>query len=249
MENYNILDKISGITGFTGFKSINNLDLFIVISFAVILLISWHRGLLLSLYNLFSFIIAIALSNFLYPLVGNYLRSSENIYLRLNEFVTEHLNIGEALDTTAKAAQNQLILSLGMPDKITNSLIENNNPEVHRIFSVNAIEGYVAGFITNMLINVIAMAAVFVIVSLILALISRSLKVVSKLPVIKTFNKLGGLLLGACLGVLFIWLSFTVMFLFFPKNYQEIGILVKTSVFAKYFYEHNIFMDMILKIY
>lgn len=242
MEDISFFNELSNLSNF------NSLDIFIFVSFAVILFISWHRGLLLSLYNLCSFIIAVVLANFIYPKIGGFLRGNNQIYTRLTDFVADSMGLEEVLDSSAKAVQNQLIESLGMPGKITDTLIENNNPEIYKIFNVSAVEEYVVGIIVNILINVIAMAAVFLIVSLILALISRSLNVVSKLPVIKSFNKIGGLLLGCFLSTVFIWLAFVVMFLFFPKNFREISSLINTSVLAKYFFENNIFMEMILSI-
>lgn len=240
------MENISSLISSFNIYKLNSLDIFILISFAVILFISWHRGLLLSLYNLFFFIIAIVMTNVLNPKIGSLIRGNNDIYMRLTDFVSNSMGLEEILDSSAKAVQNQLIESLGMPSKITNTLIENNNPEIYKIFNVSAIEEYVVGIIVNILINVIATASVFVIVALVLTLISHSLNIVSKLPVIKTFNKIGGLLLGFFLGTMSIWLAFAVMFLFFPKNYREIGSLINTSLFAKYFFDSNIFMEMII---
>jgi uncharacterized membrane protein required for colicin V production len=226
----------------------NSLDIFVTVSFLIILLISWHKGLLLTLYSLFSFVIAIFVSNKLYGIVGAFIRGNDVLYSRITGFVSENVNIGPSLEAAAKSSQNNIIENLGLPEILTNLLIENNNPEIYKLFSFNAVEDYIVGMLSGVIVNIISAVSVFIIVSLLLSVISRALGIISNLPVIKTFNKIGGVLLGALLATLFIWLSFVVMLMFFFKDYAEMSILVNSSYVAKYFYETDIFIDMILQV-
>jgi len=227
---------------------LNILDIFVAGAFAVLMLISWRRGLLLTLYSLFSCVIAIVLANALYPAASGVLRSSDFVYPAVNGFVEQNIQFDEASAPDAKSAQNRLIESLNMPGIITDKLIENNNPEVYDIIGASAIEEYITKLISDVIINIIAMAAALIAVSLILSVIAGSLRIVSRLPVIKTVNKAGGLLLGALLGTLFVWLAFTALFLLFPQYYREISELVETSVLAKYFFETNVLLKMMFNI-
>ncbi|MDR1687244.1 MAG: CvpA family protein [Clostridiales bacterium] len=228
--------------------SFNSLDIFVLLTFVIFLLISWHKGLLLTLYSLFSFVIAIFAANKLYGIVGAFIRGNDAIYSRITAFVSENINIGQSLETAAKSSQNNIIENLGLPEILTNLLIENNNPEIYKLFSFNAVEDYIVGMLAGVIVNIISAVSVFILVALLLSVISRMLGIISKLPVIKTFNKIGGVLLGAVLATLFIWLSFVVMLMFFFKDYAEMSILVNSSFAAKYFFNSDIFIDMILQV-
>jgi len=227
---------------------LNELDIFVIASFAIIMFISWRRGLLLTLFSLFSFVIAIVITNTAYPTVGEYLRVNTTLYAQISDFVSKNINLGENLSQTTKPEQNQIIEGLNMPGVVTVSLIENNNPEVYAIIGANAIDEYITGITTEIIINIIAMMLVFVAVSIVLAFVSKSLRLVSRLPVINTFNKAGGLLLGAALATAFVWLIFTISFLFFPQYRIEITALIDESVLAKYFFESNSILKTALNI-
>ena len=61
--------------------------------------------------------------------------------------------------------------------------IENNNYEVYNIFNVDTLSDYVASYLANVALNIIAVAATFLLVFLLIRLIGFALEIVAKLPV------------------------------------------------------------------
>ncbi len=63
-----------------------------------------------------------------------------------------------------------------------------------------------------------AFLAALIISSIILAVIARILKIVDKIPVVSTFNRIGGVIVGLILGLLVLWVTILVIAQF--KNVQ-----------------------------
>ena len=79
-----------------------------------------------------------------------------------------------------------------------------------------------------------------------LGFLFMSLKIISELPIIKVVNKIAGILVGACEGILFIWIGFLVL------NYFEVGTISEfvtssalSNPFMKVLYENNILEQLI----
>lgn len=104
---------------------------------------------------------------------------------------------------TAEAAA--AIQNLPVPKILQEKLIENNNYEVYNIFNVDTLSDYVASYLANVALNIIAVAATFLLVFLLIRLIGFALEIVAKLPVIRTLNSVLGILAGAAMGVVKVW--------------------------------------------
>ena len=63
----------------------------------------------------------------------------------------------------------------------------------------------------NAVRNGIAYLAALVVALVIVNLIAHLLKIVERIPVVKTVNRLGGGILGACIGVVLIWVALAVI--------------------------------------
>ena len=75
-----------------------------------------------------------------------------------------------------------------------------------------------AGGIATLMVNIIAMVLVFVLSKLLIVVIGKMLDIFAKLPVIKQFNGIGGLIAGFLQGALICYIIFAVLVLFVPGN-------------------------------
>ena len=184
-----------------------------VVFIAIVLLCianGYRRGLVKSVFGLFSVIIALVIANRLYPIVSGALRQVDFVYSGVKTWLIDRLGLYDQLQDQTLAAQNRLIEELPLPGFITDLLLNHNNAELYRLFDVSAVEDFIAGYIANMLLNTLALVLTFVLALLIMRLIGKSLNIVSKIPVIGQLDRLGGALCGVVSGILLVWVIVAV---------------------------------------
>ena len=224
------------------------LELLDVIIIGTLLLFMWmgyRRGLIRTLFSLISFAISIALSVYLYPIVAEWLRGTP-IFTALKEYIMRTMGLEEVVHLHSL----EVIANLPLPDLMRRSLLLHyDTPSMFELLGVRTIEEYIAGFFAGMALNIVAMLIVFIIVRVILGFISGMLDVVGRLPVIRPFNRAGGLIAGLVQGVVIVWIGLTVMNLFFldPTN-ADLVRLLEESLIAGWVYENNPILGMLASI-
>jgi len=230
-------------------RFINPLDICAAAVILIFMFFAGRRGLVRSLFGLFSFFISIFLANMLYPLIGRLLKQSDGLIEWLKGGIVNAAWMPEASDYSNKAAQNLFISGLNLPDFMKFSLMENNNPEAYGALNVSGLADYIEGFFANVAINIVAMLIAFMVIYLGMKLIGKLLDAVAKLPVISALNRLGGLAIGFLQGVLVLWLIFTGFTLFLSKPYfaEFLNLLERSSLTAT-LYENNFILHLVMRV-
>lgn len=227
----------------------NIFDVLVLIILAACMYGAYRKGLIRSLFGLVSSVGALLITNALYPRMSRFLRETE-IYTMLKQWVINSMGLEEVVHEQTVKAQTELINSLSLPDMVTQSMLANNNPEIYKLLRVSTIADYVSGYFANVLINVLSFVIVLVLVRVAFSIVGQMLGIFAELPVLKTFDKLGGLAAGFVEGSMIIWIMFVILSLFFMKpEYGDWYQRIKDSVIAARFYENNILMGMILQIF
>ena len=114
------------------------------------------------------------------------------------------------------------------------------------MLGVSEFRKYIADSVTGIILNAISFVLVFVGVSIIMRIIIRCLNLLSRLPVIHTMNKMGGMLVGLLKGLIVLWLICIVITI---MSGSEAGIYlysqINESPFLKYIYDNNMIMALI----
>jgi uncharacterized membrane protein required for colicin V production len=109
---------------------------------------------------------------------------------------------------------------------------------------VNMIGGNtsIENIMTYALISLLSFFIVFISVKILLALIEGSLDTTAKLPVIKQFNRVGGLIFGIIKGALIIYIIFALLTPIIPilSTTNPIITGLNGSIFAINFYRYNL---------
>lgn len=229
-------------------NSINYMDIAVVAIMIYCVYAYAKKGLIKSVIGFGSNIFSLILSRALYPTVTKMILATP-IYDNLKLTVIEKLNIGEVVSSQTQKFEADMINSLSLPQFLKTGLLENNNDVVYKFLDVSSIEDYIGGYISMMLINIIVVIAVYLIIRIIFKFVFKSLKIFSKLPVIRTFNKIGGGALGFCWGIVLIWILTAIITLFLTSpQFAPLSESLATSVLAIKFYESNIILKMINRI-
>ena len=83
---------------------------------------------------------------------------------------------------------------LPLPDVVQNVLASNDDAQNNMLGVSEFRHKYIADSVTGIILNAISFVLVFVGVSIIMRIIIRCLNLLSRLPVIHTMNKMGGML-------------------------------------------------------
>ncbi|MCL2224283.1 MAG: CvpA family protein [Defluviitaleaceae bacterium] len=212
----------------------NILDICVLILVALCAIAGFRQGLIRTVYRLVSFFIAIFLANLLFPYVARLLRETV-IFSAIQDSVKSALNLGGFVTEYSAAMQTEIIESLRVPVPIRGLLHSHFEPDIHGILRIDTIEDYISAFFANIAVNALAIFLVFILVLIILSVIGMVLDIVGKLPVISTFNNVGGLIVGAVMGALISWLCIIVLSMFFATSANaEIYVLIQDSLIVSW---------------
>jgi uncharacterized membrane protein required for colicin V production len=209
------------------------------------------RGFIRTVLGFANFILAIFLTNMLYPHVGRFLRGAGGLFDSLTTSISRMLNIEAILEERAGAAYYQIIGDLPLPQAFQATLIE-NYPDalVHYALGTTGISDYIAGFLAGIVINIISLVLTFVIIFALLVAITRVLNVVAKLPVLNTLNKLLGGVLGAAWGLILTWFVLGIIVIYFAANSgADMVAMLEGSAIARPLHEANPIVNFILRIF
>lgn len=211
-----------------------NIADFIFMGFvALMAVIGSSRGLVRSLLGLGSIVLSLFLAFTLYPMVSDTLARST-----VGTVVTEKVE--------AMFGQNpQGTEQIQELDPATNEKIE-SIPAVLQETAQNAgtqIKKSVAEQVCSAAMNLISMLLVFLLVRLLIWLISKTLDLVTKLPVIHGCNKILGGLFGVISSVLIVYLLLGLLtFTSLLNTTGDFGRTVQNSLLVSQMYENNILL-------
>jgi len=110
-----------------------------------------------------------------------------------------------------------------------------------------ALPEFLGNTAVDVIIKIAALVLAFVLCKLILMVVGKLLEVIAKVPVIKQFNKLGGLIAGFLQGVLFCYIIFALLIIFTPLQNEQIQQSIDSSSISKTMYYDNWLFRMVNK--
>jgi len=230
------------------------IDLILVVILAACLITGYKKGLIDSVINLLGFFAAVILGYWMSGPLGDY-------YYR----IFFHQAIAESYETSLSASAadgttlSELIGSLPQAlidflDKIgiNAALFEQTYTEGVSAADEQirrSIAEFVAQPTAQILSNILAFLTVFIVVLLALGIAKLILNLIFKLPILRTLNKMLGLLLGGVVGLLYVQVLSFILHAALPFLYTlqptvfPAGLASQTFVF-RYLCEHNLFYMM-----
>jgi hypothetical protein len=223
------------------------MDFFVLTALAVFTLIGIYRGFMQSIIRMLSVLLSSAISLGAYPLICSMARKTF-AYTQLKEAIITHLSIREMVIESTKQGQSMLIESLPVPAVFKDSLMVNNNSVVYDLLGVDNIVDYIGGFLANIALNVIVSILLFVCSYAIIRFMSRTLRIMRRIPVLRTFGRAGGGISGLVIGVVFVWAMFALLDVFVSQPfYETVYNDIQQSEFAIYLYNSDIIRNLLME--
>lgn len=224
-------------------------DIIVVVIVLAFILVGWKRGFLLSVYALFSMIVAVALACVLSPAVSAGLEKTglqDKLETKIAAYVETELTekFGENADISTEEAAEELPLPSFLTGKIAEDAEESAASPIKSVSERVGIKS------AELICGVIAFILIFFIVMVIMMVLKIILKLASKLPVLKQADAVGGVLIGFVQGVLFICVLALLLSVFSStQSMRGIVSAVEDSHIAKYIYENNFIGQIISRLF
>lgn len=199
-----------------------------------------------------SLVLSLGVVHFGAPSVANLLRSNEVVYQAVEDSVTKFIQKddeaeNEAVDAAPPSVQRSIIEEMELPEQLKDALLENNNSEVYEALGVSSFTHYVSRYLANSLINIISFFLLFAAVFGGLRVLSVSLNVVSRLPIISGLNRLAGAVLGGAEGIFFVWIAALLITLFSATAIGELFLnQIESNIWLTWLYDHNMLGSILM---
>ena len=210
------------------------IDIVIVAIIALCLFLGYRRGLTGSLLKILSFVLAIVIAFILFKpvsnLVINHTNWDDSLKTSIEQFITEKTSTpGE------KSSLPQVIV-----DYIDETMAQSVN-EAKEVAIENTAQS-----VTNLIVNAGVWIAVFIIARILLIFIKFITALIAKLPVIKQFDKLGGILYGILEAFVILYVLLAIISFIAPMiNNAEFIDALNKSFIGSMLYNNNILLKIL----
>ncbi len=213
------------------------IDLIIVGILAISIFFGYKKGLTKCVIKILSFIIAIVVAAILFKPVSNFIIQNTEIDDNIKQAVVNLVADDVAEDGKVKEDSN---LPKAMVNYI-NETVENAVEEAKNNMILVAAEG-----IANVTINVGVAILLFIVVRIALIFVSALSSIITDLPIIKQFDKAGGILYGALKAFVIIFVVLALISLISPMI-EQTGIIVaiNKSFIGSILYNNNILLNIV----
>ena len=200
-------------------------DLGVIGIIALSTLIGYKQGLVKSAIKILSFFIAIVVALALYKPVSSIIIKATPIDDNIKNVIVEKI-------TPEGVSENQ---EVEIQDNIGLKIIGE---------ATNTIEGIADTFAVK-LIEAITILLIYIIVKIVLKFVTALTDLITKLPLLKEVNKVGGLLYGIIKGVILVYTVLAVIYLASPLLNKNLSEDIDKSIITKVLYNNNIILNIL----
>jgi len=200
-------------------------DIIIVAIILLFTFIGYKRGLVKLAFSLCSFFIAIAIAFSIYKPVTNILLDKTSIDESISKAITDKI-LPEGASVNSEIKENA------------------NLPEIIMNKGANTI-GELSNSFSTTIVGVCCFIVIYIIVKIALRFVTALANLIAKLPLLKQFNKLGGLIYGVTQGIFIVFLGFAVISLASPLMDAEILSNINNSMLGSWIYNNNLLLNLI----
>ena len=221
------------------------IDLILLAIILINVLIGYKRGLIKVAFNVFAFIIALIVTLILVRpvsyLIINNTQMDENIkqiIIKNNELENEE-QISDNNENSGKNIDKE-------DSTFIKKYIQKTIKEKTDNAKSKAIET-VADSISKKVIEIGVSIILFIIIRIIIIFLSFISDIISKFPIIKQLNEIGGIVYGLLKAIIIIYSIITIVFIVSSiKGEGPVGNAIEKSFITKYLYNNNIIVNYCL---
>lgn len=203
------------------------IDLIIILIVALFTFIGYRQGLIKGLIKILSFFIAIILAFTLCTPISNTIMKKTTIDETIENTIIEKL-LPEGVSENETVKVEEQLSNLLKIDK------EGTVKSVAKEFS-------------NKIIKLATLIISFIVIKILFSVFLLFTDLITKIPIIKQFNKLGGTIFGFIKGMILIFTIFAIIFVLSPMIDVSVIDKINSSILGKIIYNNNLLINLIFK--
>ncbi len=215
------------------------IDIVILAFIALQIAIGYFKGLVKSLFDFFGYILAAIITYLFHKPVESVLIETTSLDEKISEFVMQRLQAlgSSSVQAAVSTADLDAMQKLPLPDSVKGDIVELLTN------SVPSVTQNVTSEVTAFLMNIFSVFIVFIVALIAIKIIASMLGFLAELPVIRSFNKLGGVAFGLLKSYVIISLLFLVAIMIYSTHPDPvIQDALNKSYFAPFFINYNVFL-------
>ena len=198
----------------------------------------YRRGLVNVIFQVLAFIVSLLIMFVLYKPVANTIMNATSLDETLSEAIASNLT-GTTLEDGNLINAEQSNISTSVVELINSFVTEALNR------AESDVVGYVSNQLARMMIYTGTMLLLFIVSRALLVLVRFVAELIGNLPIIKMFNKSGGLIFGVIKGFVIAYAILAILSVLSPII-SQFGIIsaIHDSTFGSAMYNNNIFLNL-----
>lgn len=209
------------------------LDIVLLIIFLLSLFFGYRKGLIGVAFNLCAFLVALVVTWILYNPITNVVINNTEIDDSIRNAIIEK-GVIETKEDEEKEEEN--MINKYIQQYVTSPITNTTNEVVEETARV----------VSEKVVAIGVAIALFIVVRIALILLKFVAEAIAKLPIIKQFNKAGGLIYGVIKGMFIIYIFLAILFFIMSVNNSGmIANMINSSLISKYLYENNLILNII----
>lgn len=209
------------------------LDIILILIIGISIFLGYKKGLIKVGVKLFAFIIAVIVTLLLYKPVANLIIEKTELDETIESVIIKN-GTQEIENNGGKTTEDGFLEY--MQKYVGDTVAETQNEIVTNVAQVVSVKT----------INLIAIIGIFIVTRLGLIIFTFISDIITQLPIIKQFNKLGGTIYGVLRGLLIVYFILAIAFLIVSATGNNaILTIIDSSIITKLMYTNNIFLNII----
>lgn len=213
------------------------IDIITILIMVLFIIIGYKKGLIKVAINFVAIIASLIIAILFYRPVANVIINNTQLDNKISDSIYEKIKDVDFNNITDDDKDKNQLLKLS--ERYINEAIEKSKENTAR---------YVADSLTHTLIEAIAFIGLLIIIRIALIALNLLSDIIADLPIIKQFNKSGGIIYGIIEGLFIINLVFAILYVLNPMvSNGKIEQTIDESTLGKLIYENNIITNTIIK--
>lgn len=212
------------------------IDLVIVAVIALCIIVGYIKGLTGSLIKILSFVLSLVIAFILFVPISNFVINNTQIDENIENSIREIIISNNTQTETAEEKSE-------MPTAITNYI----NQKVEEVAdeAKATVAEVVAKDVSQTIVKAGIWIALFIIARIALIFLKLITSIIARLPVIKQFDKLGGIIYGLIEGLIIIYIALAVISFIAPMINGTLAADINKSYIGSIMYNNNLLLNVI----
>ena len=220
------------------------IDLILLTIIGLNIFLGYKKGLIKVAFSIFAFFIALIATVILVKPVSYLIIKNTQIDERIQTIIINNNCFKDDEQSDEIGKQNEPVSDKNqnfIQKYILNTITEKTNEAKNR-----ALEN-ISEAISIKIVELITAIVVFVLIRIIIIILSFLSDFISEIPIIKQFNKAGGIIYGLLKAFVLIYITLTIVFIIVSVNGKSlIYKAIDASILTKFLYNNNIVLKIVL---